>query len=1069
MSGPVRSERRRFAAVLAVLVALAAGQLPAIAGPAGPEAAVAADPGIVFSNPVAADGIAAWPGDPDKNPDHAASSRLGVPCWQTSPELRNQYIYLNIDSARIPAGATDAVLTVNYFDAPGQQLTAQYDSVSAAFTPLPWFVFPGTGSWATTQLRMSNINFQNRANGADIRLMANAPGGVISSICVSSVSVSFADTTGITVTNQSLVFTQGSGSVSLTSTASSVGWSVTDDQYLPVASGNAPVSGGAGSISVSGLGPGFYNLRLTAGETVVGTTFAVIPPLPPGIQSPQGKWGVNTHGNHYYPLSGALIRTLALAGFSHIRDSLEWGHLESGSPGNYAVPPQYDAMIADAKANGIIPLLVTGYRNSLYDGGKTPSTPAGLAAYGRYQSFWLKHFAGTTNDIETYNEYYMPGFNDSACGVTGACFLQLIKAAYEQTHADNPNANVIVDVGPNMGDTSFRDQLLSLGGLAYMDSINAHVYTFAGPEGDLDTQIQNLRTAADANGGAGKPIWISEQGYPTAPSFGGSMLDQARKSIRNDAIMLASGVSQFYWYDALNDGTNLDDKESTFGLLAAPAGPIAGMAPKPGLVAKATTIRALTGLAYTGRDTLASPLYSYRFGSGTSTTRVLWSTGTGTSTVQLTTSQPLQVTDLYGHKTTLTPAQGVVTLTVDQDPVFVKGNATAVSVTAAPQVKIAAANPSNPQEPTAVTVTIKGTGKPSQLCCLGRLTVTVAGRTVPVTVTPGKDSAVTVPIPPTSTLGPRHVVATVARDDAPIARLVAWTTVEPATKIRVLPQIAQASPLQAGLGIEITNTKAGSAASVQELTWSLGGQSGTAGTGQSIPPGGKVTVSVPLTGVDSWKPYAYSIEVTTSDGNQVAAKGTTAFDPIVPSTTVPASSIDLATDAGWLAFTRPWGGAADLSGTVNYQYSSSGLTINAAVTDDVFSQTETAPTLWRGDSLQFAISAGLPGETATSTEIGTALLPSGPAVYSFGTADGTPAGPTPGATAEITRDAGVTRYSVTLPWPALGFQAVPTGPVSMSLALNENDGAGRAGALQWASGIVTGKTTTLYLPATFTS
>lgn len=646
-----------FGSVRKALAVVAAGLLAAtqLVSPAQ----AVADPGIVFSNPVAADGITAWPGDPDKTPEHAASSRLGVPCWQTSNDLKDQYVYLNIDAARIPAGATDAVLTVNYFDTPGQQLTAQYDSVSAAFTPLPWFTFPGTGAWSSTQFRMSNINFQNRANGADIRLMANAPGGVISSVCVSSVSVSFADTTGITVTNQSLVFQQGSGGVTLSSTASSVAWSITDDQYLPVASGNASISGGAGSISTASLEPGFYNLRLTAGQTVVGTTLAVIPPLPAGIQSPTGKWGVNTHMNHYYNLSSALIRTLALAGFSHIRDSLEWPRVESGSPGNYAVDPQYDAMVADAKANGIIPLLVTGYRNPLYDGGHTPSTVDGLAAYGRYQSWWLKHFAGTTNDIETYNEYYMAGFNDSACGVTGACFVQLMKAAYQQTHADNPNANVIADIGPNKGDTSFRDEILSLAGLAYLDSINAHIYTFAGPEGDLDTQIQSLRAASDAHGGAGKPIWVSEQGYPTAPSFGGSMLDQARKSIRNDAIMIANGVSQFYWYDALNDGTNLDDKESTFGLLQAPAGPIAGMAPKPGLVAKATTIRALTGLAYSGRDTLPSPLYSYRFGSGTATTRVLWSTGTSTSSFNLSTSSPLQVTDMYGHQTTLTPTNGV--------------------------------------------------------------------------------------------------------------------------------------------------------------------------------------------------------------------------------------------------------------------------------------------------------------------------------------------------------------------------------------------------------------------------
>jgi hypothetical protein len=1035
---------RKVVAVVAVGL-LAATQL---ASPAQ----AARDPQIVFSSPTAADGIAAWPGDADKTPEHAASTRLGVPCWQTSNDPKDQYIYLNVDAARIPAGATDAVLTVNYFDTPGQQLTAQYDGVGAAFTPLPWFTFPGTGAWASTQYRMSGINFQNRANGADIRLMANAPGGVISSVCISSVSLSFADTTGITVTNQSLVFQQGSGSVTLNSTASSVAWSITDDQYLPVASGNTT----NGSISTAPLGPGFYNLRLTAGETVVGTTLAVIPPLPPGIQSPQGKWGVNTHMNHYYNLSGALIRTLALAGFSHIRDSLEWPRVETGSPGNYAVDPQYDAMIADAKANGIIPLLVTGYRNPLYDGGHTPSTPEGLAAYGRYQSWWLKHFAGTTNDIETYNEYYMPGFNDSACGVTGACFVQLMKAAYQQTHVDNPNANVIADVGPNKGDTSFRDEVLSQGGLAYVDSINAHVYTFAGPEGDLDTQIQSLRAASDAHGGAGKPIWISEQGYPTAPSFGGSMLDQARKSIRNDTLMIANGVSQFYWYDAVNDGTNLDDKESTFGLLQAPAGPIAGMAPKPGLVAKATTIRALTGLAYSGRDTLPSPLYSYRFGSGTSTTRVLWSTGTGTSSVNLSTTSPLQVTDMYGHRTTLTPTNGVVTMTVDQDPVFVKGAATGVTVTAAPQVRVAAADPSNSQEPTAVTVTLKGTPQN-----LGPREVTVGGRTEAVLVTPGKDTTVTIPVPPSDTLGLRHLVATVSRAGKPTARLVAWTSVELATKIRVLPQLTRG--LQTSLGVEVTNTRSSAVATIQDLTWTIAGRQGNAGAGQSIQPGQKATIAIPVDGLQPWRAYAYTIDVTTTDGNKVTAKGTTAFDPIVPSATTPSSSINLATDASWILFTRPWGGAADLSGSANFQYDAAGLTINADVTDDVFSQTDTAPTLWRGDSLQFAISNGLPGENATNTEIGAALLPTGPAVYTFAPT----AGVTPGAVAEITRAGSVTSYRINVPWTAPGFDAQPTGPIAISLALNENDGAGRAGAMQWASGIVTGKTTTLYLPGTF--
>jgi hypothetical protein len=352
---------------------------------------------------------------------------------------------------------------------------------------------------------------------------------------------------------------------------------------------------------------------------------------------------------------------------------------------------------------------------------------------------------------------------------------------------------------------------------------------------------------------------------------------------------------------------------------------------------------------------------------------------------------------------------------------------------------------------------------------LGPRAVTVAGRTKPVLVTPGKDTIVTIPVPPSDTLGPRHLVATVSRNSKPTARLVAWTRVEPATKIRVLPQISQLAPLQGGLGVELTNTRSSTAATIQDLTWTVAGQQGTAGAGQSIAPGQKTTIPIPVAGLQPWKAYAYTVDLTTSDGNKVSVKGTTAFNPIVPSATTPQNSIDLAGDASWIAFTRPWGGPADLSGKTNFQYDGTGLTINADVTDDVFDQTETAPNLWRGDGLQFAISNGLPGENATSTEIGAALLSTGPAVYTFATADGSSTGTTPGATADITRADGVTSYRIKVPWTALGFIAQPAGPVAISLALNENDGAGRAGALQWASGIVTGKTTTLFLPGTFTS
>ena len=56
----------------------------------------------------------------------------------------------------------------------------------------------------------------------------------------------------------------------------------------------------------------------------------------------------------------------------------------------------------------------------------------------------------------------------------------------------------------------------------------------------------------------------------------------------------------------------------------------------------------------------------------------------------------------------------------------------------------------------------------------------------------------------------------------------------------------------------------------------------------------------------------------------------------------------------------------------------------------------------------------------------------------------------------IVRDgpAKVTRYEVAMPWPALGFKGSPAGKwMGLNVLINDNDGQGRKGWLEWSPGI----------------
>jgi hypothetical protein len=187
-----------------------------------------------------------------------------------------------------------------------------------------------------------------------------------------------------------------------------------------------------------------------------------------------------------------------------------------------------------------------------------------------------------------------------------------------------------------------------------------------------------------------------------------------------------------------------------------------------------------------------------------------------------------------------------------------------------------------------------------------------------------------------------------------------------------------------------------------------------------------------------------------------APAGTAAWDGSVyfwsAGRNTPGPPLTLDSAQQWQSQDGEWTGPQDLSATVTARYNADRLLLHAEVTDDVFHQTETLGSVWRGDSFQIGVDPGWSRKPDVShaVEFGLALTADGPQVYRW-TA---PAGLMPGATLAVRRDGNTTVYDASLPWKELGVTSIsPPRTIGFSLILNDNDGENRQGWLAYGGGI----------------
>ncbi|MEU6998404.1 glycosyl hydrolase [Nonomuraea sp. NPDC046570] len=878
-------------------------------------------------------------------------------------------------------------------------------------------------------------------------------GGSQRPVCVSAFALKpspFAtDNVQVKVTTLGNVFTPGDAATFgvLSARDATVRWSARDYAGREVGGGEVPVDpvSREGRIDAGVLPHGYYTLSVrgsdhTAGTVVRTAGFAVMNPAPDPAQTADSMFGIS---HHRAPVSGFTwddtTALAAKAGVENVRvDSVWWNNIEKPK-GEYHFPELSEHVVGNLAERGQQALLILGLGNADY--GNIPSTPEAYEAFGRYAEAVADHYKGKVGALEVWNEYY-GGFTSGVCSQSAKCYAKMIAAAYPKIKAKAPGVRVV-------GASSFKapldwfEELFQLGGLDNMDAISIHPYRAPGTPEGVELDVEGLKKLIRKyNGGADKPIWITEQGWSSAGAKGVGVSEkvQARSVARALLTAKAAGIEKYFWYDLVNDGVNPDNSEHNFGMLRKTGPDATSLNPKPSFLAYATAARELTGAKFVGKvDTGDKDLHAYRFEGVTA----LWSGDRVGRPVKLRARQPVTVADMLGTEHTLTPVGGWVYLTLTGEPVYVRASVDGVKkarlVTLSAPDRVAAGGT------VPVTVRVDGSGGPRRT-----VSVEIEGRRHEV---PAASGRVVVDVPAGSVAGTRTVAAKVVIGgvQAGLAAIEAEVTAAP-VEVDVTPEIGRDRANR--LKITVSNRSTDRAAQVRSIDWSYGDRSGSLPVDAAVAPLASSTFFAEV----GEQPY-YSVkpvQVTADvDGRSVQDGDAFAFSPIVRATPRlrngkltgldKAPVIDLASVGAYKTI-----GAADADADMWATWDHRHLYVSAVVKEETYRPAKKAFWLPAGDSLGIGVQPGKPGAglgawgaewymlfAGQSAEGNKVFVESLPRTYPVGLMDG--------AKVEVARDeqARTTTYLVAIPWERIPPLSPEDPAFSLTLTVNKNDGVDR--------------------------
>ncbi|MEE1049840.1 MAG: sugar-binding protein, partial [Clostridia bacterium] len=253
-----------------------------------------------------------------------------------------------------------------------------------------------------------------------------------------------------------------------------------------------------------------------------------------------------------------------------------------------------------------------------------------------------------------------------------------------------------------------------------------------------------------------------------------------------------------------------------------------------------------------------------------------------------------------------------------------------------------------------------------------------------------------------------------------------------------------------------------------------------------IGPGDTAEINVDLPELDKLGQYPFSIEFEDDKGGVVRAETNIDFTAATYAENKPVIDGEIETgewnwnsalyseDSSQVVLSG-WRGKSDLSGATVLEWDEENLYVASKIMDDVFyfdPNEEDTRYIWKNDSIQIGFIYGTVSEVVIGTanrtfeEIGMGMTPNGAKTWRWSTQSNHETGEIKGAEVAIARHGAYTHYELKVPWKAI-IPETDEPPkdgdkIGFSMLINDNDGRGRRGWMEYASGIGGSKDSTLF-------
>jgi hypothetical protein len=396
---------------------------------------------------------------------------------------------------------------------------------------------------------------------------------------------------------------------------------------------------------------------------------------------PPCPWlGTGVHASHGWGHGDLrFIDIFSAVGIGVVREEFGWRGIEQ-KRGEYVVSQGIDDFVNRLNERSIRLNLLLTYGNPVYD------NPLDPHAYAAWAAFMAEHFRGRVTNFEIWNEPANFAFRQHYGGQRYgdapwiAKFVELSLAAGAAIRAVQPEASIAVcaeDYWPTLKQMIIE----GIGPAGNVLSIHPYCHGQPRPEREmfLKDNGQELRELSRQHGGPERVIltevgWTTYEGPMEYLAIAGgyprsSYQHQAQYIIRMYLSARAAGADYALQYDFKNDGPQRNYTEHNFGLVHE------DYTPKPSLTAIAFLTRLLGQASYRA-ELAADPqryrLYHFEVG-GTPVVAAYAIEGEHELLLPKAAFRRLRVFDLQGNDLPVSMHQGDMAITLNETPVYIRG------------------------------------------------------------------------------------------------------------------------------------------------------------------------------------------------------------------------------------------------------------------------------------------------------------------------------------------------------------------------------------------------------------